>query len=71
MNILDTRELLMWGAIIALVLLASATGMWLNRYFTHRAHRRALDELRRRALMAEESAPGSGVAPESVGVRVK
>ncbi|MCM1163058.1 MAG: hypothetical protein NC339_02235 [Muribaculaceae bacterium] len=62
MNILDTHDFLMWGAVIALVLLATLTGMWLNRFFTYRAHRRALAELRRRALMAERSSRDEAVA---------
>ncbi|MCM1521793.1 MAG: hypothetical protein NC039_03970 [Muribaculaceae bacterium] len=62
MNILDSHDLLMWGVVIALVILASLTGMWLNRFFTHRAHRRALAELRRRAVMAEKGAGREAVA---------
>ena len=46
MNILDTHDLLMWGIIIASVLLATLAGMWLNRLMTYRAHRRALAAMR-------------------------
>lgn len=51
---LDLHELLMWGAVASLVILTTVTGMWVNRFFTHRAHRQALAELRRRALSAEQ-----------------
>lgn len=50
---LDVHAILMWIAIISLVILVSMTGMYLNRFFIHRAHRRALDELHRRATEAE------------------
>ncbi|GEM_PF-1970151 len=68
MNILDYQDLMMWGVIIALVVLATMTGMWLNRFFTHRAHRRAIAELRRRAMMAES---GLGVEPRGMPVSDK
>ena len=68
MNILDYQDLMMWGVIIALVVLATMTGMWLNRFFTHRAHRRAIAELRRRAMMAES---GLGVEPRGMAVSDK
>ena len=51
MTPLDIRELCMLGCLIALVALVSFTGMCINRYFIHRAHRRALDELHRRATL--------------------
>lgn len=53
MNILDYTDLLMWIAIIALVVLTTRTAMWLNRFFIYRAHRKALDHLRRSAMMSE------------------
>lgn len=52
----------MWGVVIALVLLATLTGMWLNKFFTYRAHRRALAELHRRAMMSEKSINAEPVA---------
>lgn len=52
MTSIDIREALMWGGVIALVILVTFTGMCINRYFTYRAHRRALAELRSRASMA-------------------
>ncbi len=60
MNPLDLHDLLLWSAVVALVVLAVITGRWLNRFLTYRAHRRALDELRRRAL---ESHPGVADVP--------
>ncbi len=57
MNPLDLHELLLWTAIVAVVLLSVITGRYINRFLTYRAHRRALDELRRRAI---ESAPSAG-----------
>lgn len=45
---LDERTLLLWLGIILLVITVTVSGMLLNRFFTHRAHRRALAELRRR-----------------------
>lgn len=65
MNILDYNDLMMWGVIIALVVLATMTGMWLNRFFTHR---RAIAELRRRALMTESHL---GMEPERATVSDK
>ncbi len=59
MNPLDFHELLLWSTIIAIVILAVITGRWINRFLTYRAHRRALDELRRRAI---ESHPGGEAA---------
>ena len=53
MTPLEPREILLWIAIIAVIALAAMTGMLINRFFIHRAHRRALAELRRRIL--EES----------------
>ena len=64
MNILDYNDLMMWGVIIALVVLATMTGMWLNRFFTHRA----IAELRRRALMTESHL---GMEPERATVSDK
>ena len=50
MNPLDLHDILLWVVIISLVVLATVTGMYINRMFMHRAHRRALQELRRRTL---------------------
>ena len=50
MNPLDSHEILMWLAIIALIVFVSMTGMCINRVYIHRAHRKALAELRRRAI---------------------
>lgn len=50
MDTLNTHDTLIWIAIIALIALASVTGMYLNRFFIHRAHRKALAELKRRIL---------------------
>ena len=50
MNPLDTHEILMWLAIIAIIVLVSMTGMCINRVYIHRAHRKALAELRRRVI---------------------
>lgn len=50
---IDNRSLILWMGIMLLVVLVSATGMLLNRYLTHRAHRRALDEWRLKAVTAE------------------
>lgn len=47
------HDILMWIAIISLVILVAMTGMYINRFFIHRAHRRALAELHRRATAAE------------------
>lgn len=50
---LAMHDILMWIAIISLVILVAMTGMYINRFFIHRAHRRALAELHRRATAAE------------------
>lgn len=50
---IDNRSLILWMGIMLLVVLVSATGMLLNRYLTHRAHRRALEEWHLKALTAE------------------
>lgn len=49
---LDERTLLLWLAIVSLVVLVTVTGMLLNRFFTYRAHRRALAALHERQLVA-------------------
>ncbi len=59
MKPLEIQEILLWSTIIALVVLTVVTGRYINRMLTYRAHRRALDELRRRAL---ESQPVSETA---------
>lgn len=50
---IDERSIILWIGIVALVLLVSVAGMILNRIFTYRAHRRALDEWRLKAVSAE------------------
>lgn len=50
-----SHDIMTWGVIIALVILTTMTGVWLNRFFTYRAHRRALAELRRRAMAQASS----------------
>ncbi len=57
MQPLDIQSILLWITIISLVVLVALTGMSINRFFIHRAHRRALAELHRRAFArgAEES----------------
>lgn len=52
---LDERTLLLWLGIVLLVILVTVTGMLINRFFTYRAHRRALDALRQRRLASDES----------------
>ncbi|WP_300634730.1 hypothetical protein [uncultured Duncaniella sp.] len=47
---LDERTLLLWLGIVLLVILVTVTGMLLNRFFTYRAHRRALDALKQRRM---------------------
>lgn len=61
MSPLEPREILLWIAIIAIIALAATTGMLINRFFIHRAHRRALAELRRRILEEASFAPGSSM----------
>lgn len=65
MNILDYSDLLMWIAIIALVILTTRTALWINRMLTYRAHRKALDELRRSAMLTESRLE---VQPDTTGV---
>jgi len=61
MDLPGMHELLMWAAIVVLVILASYTGMRINRYLTYKAHREAIAELQRR--MAEDvRARHAGVA---------
>ena len=50
MHLISQNEFFMWLAIAAMVLLVSVTGMYINRFVTHRAHRQALMELRRSAV---------------------
>lgn len=52
---LDERTLLLWLGIVSLVILVTVTGMLINRFFTYRAHRRALDALRQRRLAATDA----------------
>lgn len=53
---IDERTFFLWIGIVALVALVSVTGMIINRYFTYRAHRRALDELRRQRMATQSMA---------------
>lgn len=46
MEPIDGRSLVIWIGIVAMVVLFSFAGMYLNRYFIHRAHRRALEGLK-------------------------
>ena len=50
----ELHSLFMWIAIISLVILATLTGMYINRFFIYRAHRQALTELRKRIVDAME-----------------
>lgn len=67
MGHIDIQYLLMWGAVMALVFLAARTGMLINSFFIHRAHRKALAELRRRTL----EHIGEQNAADPVTIRVK
>ena len=49
---LDERTILLWLAIVLLVVLVTVTGMLLNRFFTYRAHRRALAALHERQILS-------------------
>ena len=55
MATLDIRTLLLWLGIVSLVILVTVTGMFINRFFTYRAHRRALAALKERSLAAAEA----------------
>ena len=66
---LAMHDILMWIAIISLVILVAMTGMYINRFLIHRAHRRALAELHRRATEAERR--HSPVAPATEAVKVR
>lgn len=57
MEILDSHEAIMWLAIASMIALASVTGMYINRFFIHRAHRRALADLKRRILRELADSP--------------
>lgn len=46
MELLDERTLVIWLVIVAIVAVVSLTGMFLNRFFIYRAHRKALEELK-------------------------
>lgn len=46
MELLDERTLLIWLIIVAIVGAVSLTGMFLNRFFIYRAHRKALEEMK-------------------------
>ncbi|MCI8998770.1 MAG: hypothetical protein HFJ95_07235 [Muribaculaceae bacterium] len=43
MELLDERTLIIWLIIVAIVAIVSLTGMFLNRFFIYRAHRKALE----------------------------
>lgn len=66
----DPHDILMWIAIIGLVLLMARTGMYINRFFIYRAHRRAIAELHRRATKAERPEEASA-RPEAEAVNVR
>ncbi len=66
MSPLEPREILLWIAIVAIIALAATTGMLINRFFIHRAHRRALDELRRRILEEAAYVPESSFSYRAV-----
>ena len=68
---IDIHAILMWIAIISLVILVSMTGMYLNRFFIHRAHRRALAELHRRATETKEAHTSMHNSTETVTETVK
>lgn len=68
---IDIHAILMWIAIISLVILVSMTGMYLNRFFIYRAHRRALAELHRRATEADEVHSSMHTSTEPVTETVK
>lgn len=51
---LDERTLLLWLGIVLLVILVTVTGMLINRYFTYRAHRRALDAFKQRHISPKD-----------------
>ncbi len=46
MEPLDDRSLMIWILIVVIVSIISLTGMFLNRFFIRRAHRKALAELK-------------------------
>lgn len=66
---LNMHDILMWIAIASLVVLVSTTGMYINRFFIHRAHRRALAELHRRASESERTNRAVPPSAESLKVR--
>lgn len=66
MQLIASNEFFMWLAIAAMVLLVSVTGMYINRFMTYRAHRRALVELHRRAMEARPDAVDFAPAPETI-----
>lgn len=68
MNPIDFKEIMMWGAVMALVVLVTYTGACINRFFVHRAHRRALAELQSHALRMHRKADNSdlSVAPRHI-----
>lgn len=45
MNPIDEHTFLLWIGLAIIVSAVSATGMIINRYLTHRAHRRAIEQL--------------------------
>lgn len=46
MEPLDERSLMIWILIVIMVVVVALTGMFLNRFFIRRAHRKALAELK-------------------------
>ena len=66
---LDIHVFFFLFAIASLVVLVSTTGMYINRFFIHRAHRRALAELHRRASESERANGAVSPSAESLKVR--
>ena len=63
---IDDRSLISWIGIMTLVVLVSTTGMLLNRYLTHRTHRKALEEWRLKAVSAEYRVNADDASTHSV-----
>lgn len=70
MQPLDLQSILMWITIISLVFLVAMTGLSINRFFIHRAHRRALAELHRRAFDRNNADPRIELRTSTVESRV-
>ncbi|MDE6859777.1 MAG: hypothetical protein K2J65_05135 [Duncaniella sp.] len=55
MEPLDERSLVIWILIVIVVAIVALAGMFLNRYFIRRAHRKALADLKYVAHVGDES----------------